>query len=186
MLRPVRALAGLLVWVAVSGCERQPGVLAGRTYYWQIRSSTVEFAQCTDEPRFRAELPAISFNENSYFMYRADAAGKQATMVDCSTFEPSSCVPSTNGVVFDVAGPELVYSGESRAPAGTGGCQLQDATTWNALDEGRTLQLTITHVLSLVDAPAACQTFDDGVKAQSPNGLGLQGCVVTFRVGAEW
>ena len=43
----------------------------------------------------------------------------------------------------------------------------------------------VDNVLTLVDSPAACATIETNLKANSPNGLGAQGCVVTFQLTGE-
>jgi hypothetical protein len=62
------------------------------------------------------------------------------------------------------------------------GCQLQDAQSWILTDKGKSLDLSVSHALSLVDKPMECEALDQQVKDSSPNKLGVQGCVVTFKV----
>jgi hypothetical protein len=52
-------------------------------------------------------------------------------------------------------------------------------------DQGETLSMEVTNVLSLVDNQAACDTIEAQIKDQSPNKTGLQGCIVKFTVGAS-
>lgn len=165
---------------------RQPGAEAGKTYFWQVTSSNVEFSRCSDDPQFRADLQPIRFDANSYFIYKVEAGATSATVQNCTTFNTSSCAPVEPPVTMSIAANELVYSTESRSAVGTMGCNLLDSTTWTALDQGETLTLSITHVLSLVDNSAACATAEQSIIAQSPNMTGLQGCVVTFTIGAKY
>lgn len=181
------ATLALAALVACAGCgPRKPGAEANRVYYWQVTSSEVDFNRCTDDPVFRADLQPIKFDANSYFIYKVGPQATDAAVQNCSTFNPSSCAPIDPPITFAVAANELVYSTESRSAVGSQGCNLLDSTTWSAIDQGETLDLTITHVLSLVDNPAACATAEQTIIAQSPNGLGLEGCVVTFKVGTAY
>jgi hypothetical protein len=44
------------------------------------------------------------------------------------------------------------------------------------------MALSITNVLTLVDSPPACDQVDTDLKARSPNGLGVEGCVLTVKM----
>ena len=63
------------------------------------------------------------------------------------------------------------------------GCNLKDASTWTLTEKGTTGELEIVHVLTEVDNAAACMAAETQLKAQAPNMTGLEGGVVTFRVG---
>ncbi|MFL5319253.1 MAG: hypothetical protein ACJ790_06315, partial [Myxococcaceae bacterium] len=54
---------------------------------------------------------------------------------------------------------------------------------WLAEDKGDSLSLDVSNAMSLVDAPTECDRIEKNAKANSPNGLGFQGCVVTFKLG---
>jgi hypothetical protein len=177
----------LLASISLLACgPRVPGAEAGQTYYWQVTSSVVDFNRCTDDEQFRADLQPIKFDANSYFIYRVETGATQASVQNCTTFNPQSCAPVDPPVTLSIAANEYVYSTDSRSPVGTMGCNLLDSTTWSAIDQGERLDLTITHVLSLVDNTTACNTAEASIIAQSPNMMGLQGCVVTFTVGAKF
>lgn len=171
----------LLAMVACGG-PRKPGAVAGETYFWRVVSSAVEFGYCTDDPEFRADIQPIPFEENSYVMYRVAKDGKTASTVTCTRLDPSSCTPAAHELTFDVAGSELSTALEGKSPFGTTGCQLQDAQSWILTDRGPSLELSVSHALSLVDKPMECEALDKQIKDTSPNMLGVQGCVVTFRV----
>ncbi len=173
--------------VAGAGCgPRQPGPVPGETIFWRVTSSEVTFTQCSDDPVFRADTTPIAFDENTYVIYRVEPDGKKATALKCTTLDKSSCEPSSTGVVFDVAGNELLFSKESRSPIGSAGCNLQGAQSWVLTDQGETLTMQVVNVLSLVDNTTACDAIEKQVKDQSPNKLGLQGCIVNFSVGASY
>lgn len=176
------------IWVAlfalVSACggPRKAGAVPGETYFWKVVGSTVEFGQCTDDPEFRKDIQPIAFEDNSYLMYQVAKDGRTASTVSCTRLDAASCTPAMNPLTFDVAGSELSMSIEDKNPFGTAGCQLQDAQSWILTDKGNSLDLAVSHALSLVDNQTECEKLDQNVKSNSPNMLGVQGCVVTFKV----
>ncbi|MEW5739201.1 MAG: hypothetical protein AB1938_09770 [Myxococcota bacterium] len=158
------------------------GLSPNAVYFWQITSSTVEFGQCSDDPTFRMDAQPIAFTDNSYIIYRVSQDGKTAVTQDCMRLDASTCAPSTNPITFNIAGRELTFTRESKAPVGTTGCNLQQSETWTLTDSNKTMTLDIANVLSLVDSPPACDSVEADLKMQSPNMLGVQGCVVTFKL----
>lgn len=188
-MRTRTRVAALFALPLLAACgPRQPGAEAGKIYFWQVTSSEVQFNEefCTNDPQFRADLQPIRFDANSYFIYKVEAGAATATVQNCTTFNTASCAPVDPPVTMSIAANEYVYTTESRSPVGSMGCNLLDSTTWTALDQGETLNLSITHVLSLVDNPSACTSAEQSIIAQSPNMRGLQGCVVTFTIGARY
>jgi hypothetical protein len=201
----ILAALGLL-----AGCgPRAAGAQANQTYFWRVISSELEFGTCSDQPTFRAGLTPLKFEANSYLIYLVDKAGKTATTQACDRLDASTCKPAATPIVFTIAGTELDFSTDQKQPLLSNDtpcgaltcdadhvcvntacalrdppvCHLLDTTTWLLTDKGATGTLDITHVLSLVDNPADCDASDQQIKAQSPNMLGLEGCVVTFKVG---
>ena len=180
-MRHFAFLAGLAL--AISCGPRQPGAAANQTYFWRVTSSEVTFGTCSDEPQFRMDLAPLKFEANSYLIYKVDPTGKTAVTQSCDRVDPASCKPSPAKVTFTVADPELIFTSEGKSALGANGCQLLDSTTWILTDKGTAGTLEITHVLSLVDNPMACMTAEAQLKQQAPNKVGLEGCVVTFKVG---
>lgn len=167
-----------------AGCGPRPaGAVANQTYFWRVTSSEVGFGACSDEPQFRMDLMPLKFETNSFLIYKVAADGKAAVMQKCDFVDPSTCTPSASNIVFTVANPELLFSSEGKSMFGTAGCNLLDTTSWTLTDKSATGTLEITHVLSLVDNPMACMAAETQFKSQSPNKLGLEGCVVTFTIG---
>jgi len=164
---------------------RKPEMVPGKTMFWRVTSSSVAFGACSDDPEFRQGIQPIRFEPNTYLVYKIDPDGRKARLQSCQSFDPSSCVDHSSGLVFDVAGTQLLLSRESKSPIGNQGCQLHVAQTWTLSDEGETLNTEVVDVLSLVDNRAACDSLEAQVKADSPNGQGLQGCVITFKIGAS-
>ncbi|MHB8875798.1 MAG: hypothetical protein ACYC8T_19090 [Myxococcaceae bacterium] len=163
---------------------RTPGPHPNETMFWRITSSDVTTTGCTDDPGFRSQLSPIEFNESTYLMYRLEKDGTQATALECASLDSRSCEVSSTGIVYKVAGHELLYVTDTKTPIGTGGCQLQGVQSWTLTDFGETLSIEITNTLGLVDSPSSCPGVEEQVKRQSPNGLGVQGCIVKYTVGA--
>ena len=174
---------------------RKPQIKPGVTYFWRVTDSKVELAQCTDDPKFVASAAPIAFNESTFFIYKVDPTGQKATLQDCAASDVTTCTDAvtdaTSGspglpIVYDVAGDQLFLSSESKSPIGTGGCRVQNVEQRIATDEGETLSLEIKQILGLVDNPTNCDQVEAQLKTQSANPLGLQGCIVTFTVGASF
>lgn len=176
------AFAATVLFVACGG-PREPGSRPNETVYWKVTKSDVEFGQCTDDPLFRDQIKPVEFSENSYFVYRVEQDGTKATNMACTSFAPSSCVKSEPELVFDVAGNELNLTRQLKNPIGDGGCQLQTTQQWVATDKGTAMDLDVSNTMSLVDHPTECERIEQDVKSQSPNQLGFQGCVVTYKLG---
>lgn len=168
-------------WVAVMlcGCGAASGPQANATYFWEIASSAVSFGACSDAPAFRQGVTPIAVEPNTFMVYKVSSDGKHGVTQNCTRLDPSTCSPMDGGVVFDIAGSELTYSETDKAPVGNQGCTLQQTFTWTLSDQTRTMKLDIANVLTLVDAPTACAKVESDLKRDSPNGLGIEGCVIT-------
>ena len=179
-----RLLLPVAVLLTLLACGRK-GPDPKVTYFWHVSSSTVEVGDCSDAADFRQDLVPLPFQENSYITYKVSDDGKKATAMTCTHLDARTCNPSAAGVVFDIAGTELVYVSQLKDPIGTSGCSLQQDSTWTLRDQISTFSLEIANVLSLVDNQTACDSIETNLKARSPNKLGVAGCVVTFKLGGE-
>ena len=168
------ALALILV-----GCPQYTGPQANATYFWQMKTSTIEFGACTDDADFREPLTPLMLTDNTFIIYKVSDDGKTAVSQKCDRLDSSSCAPSDGGVVFDVAGRELTFTRSQKVPIGTTGCSLQQNETWTLTDATRAMTLDLVNVLTLVDSPPACDQVEADLKMRSPNGLGVEGCVIT-------
>jgi hypothetical protein len=163
----------------------KPGPAANQTYFWRVTSSTVEFnSMCSDEAKFRMDNTAITFQSNSYIVYKGSEDAKKATLMKCTMLDPSTCTPADSGIVFDVAGAEMSYATELKTATGSGMCRVLDTQSWIMTDKITTLDVEISDTLSLVDDPPICDHLEANAKARAPNGMGFQCCTITFKVGA--
>jgi len=76
----------------------------------------------------------------------------------------------------------LLHTVEDKQPVGRGACNLLVTQNWTLWDQGQRMALEIANTLSLVDAPAACESVDATYRQQSPNGLGLEGCAFSWKL----
>lgn len=172
----------LVLCTLLGACGGSSGPVPDATYFWQLTSSAVEFGACSDDADFRAGLPPIELSENTFLVYRVAKDGRTAVSQDCTQLDARTCAPDAEGPVFDIAGRELTFTRQLKQPIGTTGCSLQQTETQVLTDNTRTMTLELQNVLTLVDAPAACGRVEADQKARSPNGLGVEGCVVTFKL----
>lgn len=145
-------------------------------------TSTVDFGQCSDATDFRASATPIDVSTDSYLIYKVAADGKSAVGQDCLALDSTTCSPADGGIVWSIAGTELTTTQQNSDPIGTGGCSLQQTQTWTIQDQTRKMSLEIDNVLTLVNSKPACDQVEANLKARSPNTLGVEGCVVTFKL----
>jgi hypothetical protein len=169
----------------LSACPQYSGPQPNATYFWQMTGSTVEFGACSDAMDFRMGIEPLPISDNTFLIYKVNADGKQAVTQSCSRLDSTTCAPSDAGVVFDIAGRELTFTESDKAPIGTTGCSLQQTQTWTAIDATRAITIDIANVLTLVDSQPACDQVERDLKARSPNGLGVEGCVITSRLTGD-
>lgn len=178
--RPLLTLPFLLL-----ACGQYTGPQPNATYFWQVKTSTVEFGACSDAPDFRAGIEPLEFTDNTFLIYKVSADGKTAVTQSCTRLDSSTCSPSDAGVVFDITGRELTFTESAKAPIGTTGCSLQQTLTWTLTDATRVMTLDINNVLTLVDSQPGCDAVEVDLKARSPNMLGVEGCVITSKLTGD-
>lgn len=174
-----------LLAVLLAGCGQYPGPQANATYFWQIKTSTIEFGACSDAVDFRTGLTAVPITDNTFVIYKVSADGKQAVTQKCDRLDTATCSPSDSNVIFDIAGRELNFTQSTKAPLGTTGCSLEQTETWTLTDATRQMTLNLVDVLTLVDSPPACDRVEADLKARSPNMLGVEGCVITSKLTGD-
>lgn len=178
--RPLLVAALLML-----ACGQYTGPQPNATYFWQIKTSTVEFGACSDAMDFRMGIDPVPISDNTFLIYKVSSDGKKAVSQSCTRLDTATCTDSDAGVVFEVAGRELTFTESDKAPIGTTGCSLQQTQTWTAIDATRALTVDIANVLTLVDSPPGCDMVEADLKMRSPNGLGVEGCVITSKLTGE-
>ena len=174
-----------LLALLLAGCGQYNGPQANATYFWQIKTSTIEFGACSDATDFRMGLTALPITDNTFVIYKVSADGKTAVTQKCDRLDSTTCSPSDSGVVFDVTGRELNFTQSNKAPIGTTGCSLQQTETWTLTDATKLMTLDLVNVLTLVDSQPACDQVEADLKARSPNMMGVEGCVITSKLTGD-
>jgi hypothetical protein len=175
----------LALFVLLAGCGQYTGPQKDATYFWQVQTSTIEFGACSDAMDFRMGLKPLDITDNTFIIYKVSSDGTKAVTQKCDRLDTKTCSPSDSGVIFDVAGRELTFTQESKAPIGTTGCSLQQTETWTLTDATRQMTLNLVNVLTLVDSQPACDSVEADLKARSPNMLGVEGCVITNKLTGD-
>lgn len=197
----------ILASVLAVGCSPtvSPQPVQGRTtlqpnsvYFWKVMSSTVEWGACADAEDFRKSVTPLPFGMNSFLIYKTDANAKQAKAQSCTSLDPSTCSDSTSGLVFDVAGTELVFTRpvlkealrvrDSSGVERDSPCQLTQLETWTMRDQGQKFELEVTNALGLEDATppsGECDLIENNLISRSANMAGVRGCIITFKMGGE-
>ena len=175
----------LFLPLILAGCPQYTGPQADATYFWQIKTSTLEFGACSDATDFRMGLTALPITDNTFVIYKVSHDGKKAVTQKCDRLDSKTCTDSDSNVVFDIAGRELTFTQSNKAPIGMTGCSLQQTETWTLTDATRAMTLDLVNVLTLVDSQPACDSVEADLKARSPNMLGVEGCVITSKLTGE-
>lgn len=169
----------------LAACPQYSGPQADATYFWQLKTSELEFSACSDAMDFRAPLTPLELTDNTFLIYKVSEDGKRAVTQDCTRLDTRTCTVSDGGVVFDVTGRELTFTQTTKSPVGQTGCSLQQTETWTLIDATRAMTLNLSNVLTLVDSPPACDRVEADLRARSPNMLGVEGCIITNKLTGE-
>ena len=171
-------------------CARDAGPSTdehGLIFYWQVTESDILWGQqCSDSDAFRADLGPIPFDGDTYVVYRVSEDGTEAYDQFCETTDSSTCVDGD--VVFEIDDHEFVYDPEStRSPIVNGGdCMLDVDERWVLIDEGSTLSFTSDILFTLAGPASDCDPIQEALVDDAPNGLGLDGCLVTLTASADF
>ena len=185
---PLIALAGSLM---LACGPREPGPSEteyGKVFYWKVTGSDLLFGEeCTDSDTFRDDLDKPAFEDNSFILYRVSDDGQQAIAQSCETTMASTCDDSDTEIVFDISGNELIYDPpqEVRDIEGTT-CDLGADELWTLTDQGETLSAAIDIQFNHVGEAAVCDPIEAALRADSDNGQGIDGCVLTITVDTEF
>ena len=157
----------------------------GKTFFWRVSEDVeLNFEGCTDLESFRDDIEAPSVEENSFVIYKINAEGSEAISQDCETLATESCSDdealytrdeNTFEAVVDL--PLLDFAG---------GCEGARRQVLRLIDEGETLSFSLQLELSLESPEQACSLLERQIREESPNGLGLDGCVVSLTTNAQF
>lgn len=177
---PLLLLAAALLGAACSspGPFTPDGVI-----FWQITSSNVFFTACPDSTAFTAASPPLDV-VGRYLVYRVSPDGRSAVQQDCDRVDPTSCLAAPDGLIWSIEGTTLRASTERRDAVGTTTCTLLQSERWTMDATGQAMLIGIANTLSLLGLPAACDPVEAAAREASPNGHGLAGCVITYRMEA--
>lgn len=182
----MRHVTFALALVLATGCPGPAtGPTPGGTYFWRVLSSTIEFGACSDEPTFRDGLRPVPFTENSFVVYRVADDGATAVTQDCSRLDAQSCVTPAMPDTYDISGFELTRSETFKNPIQNSSCMLSQNVNETIVESGRSMTFELISILTLTDSPTDCPNVESGLKRNSPNGLGVEGCVITRRLTGE-
>lgn len=196
---PALAAAALLIGSMAAcdgGGERDPGPSDdefGQIFFWRVVGSEVDFGdECTDDEGFRDEIEPIEFEKNSFLVYKVDDDGKTATDQDCSRVDGSTCDDSDLDIEYDIDDHTLTYDQEAQRDTLTSwACDLEVDGFWTLTDKGETMDFVVDLSVLLVDQEGAndtnnCEAAEADIKAQSENGKGFDGCVITHTIDLEF
>jgi hypothetical protein len=179
----MRLCLAVVLGLGMTSCGGSSGPSPDAFYFWRILTSTVSFGACSDAADFRMGAQPVTISDNSYLIYRVARDVHTAVSQTCTALDAATCSPGS--FVWTIAGHELSSTTESKEAIETGGCSLSQTQTWTLTDQGKTMSLEVANVLSLVDAPTACNDIETALRARSPNMLGVDGCVVNFMLTGE-
>ena len=176
---------------ASGGVERSPGPAEeerGEVFYWLVTSSDLTWGEeCSDSESLREDVGPVEFEENSYLIYEVSDDGTEAVAMDCTSTDASSCTESDLDIRFVIDGSTLKYQPEPDVKDIEGSdCDLEGTQTWTIEDQGETGTFALDVGFALIGDVDDCAAHQAALEAQSDNGKGLDGCVVTYDIGLEY
>ncbi len=183
---PIAALSA----ATLLACARDPGPSTdehGLVFFWQVTSSDIAWGQqCSDSDEFRGELGPIPFDADTYVVYRVSDDGTEAYDQLCETTDSSTC--ADGDVVFEIDDHTLTYDPDGeRSPIENGGaCMLDADERWILTDEGATLSFQTDILFTLAGPSSDCEPIQEDLESGAPNGLGIDGCLVTLSATADF
>ncbi len=106
-------------------------------------------------------------------------------ITNCDRLSASSCTDLEPEILLEISGSTLVGTPPQTSEVLDGSdCTLNLDQEWQIDDNGESGQFTIALTMSLQGD--GCEQFNADVGAGSPNGKGLEGCVITQEVPLEF
>lgn len=177
----------LFLLMACGACGSYDGPQPNAVYFWKLDSSTLAWGQCSDATDFRMGVDPLAVGDSTYVVYRVSADGKTATSQQCARLDSSTCTDLDGGVRYEIVGRELTFTQAFTQPIEGSSCALAQTQTWTITDQTREMTLDISNVLTLEASGSgpdagSCAEVDAQLAARSPNGLGVEGCVITSTI----
>lgn len=184
----MRLSAFLVMAVMISGCglveeasgERAAGPHAedeGLVTYWRVTGSDSSTGDCTDGSDWTSVTAGNEFPIDSYFMYRVETGGAEATGQSCDTLDPASC--SDSDEIYSISGHSLTFDAEGEIIPGDADCDLVLWTSWTLDDQGETGSFSLDISFSYDPDDGSCDYFEEAIVAGSTNGFGMESCTLT-------
>jgi hypothetical protein len=167
-----------------SACVPAGPLSANGVSFWEITTSAVSYQGCSDSRAFHDAVPHWDV-EGAFLVYRVSPDGTSAVQQACDRVDAASCLAATDGLTWTIDGATLRTVQEVRDALDASGCQLVQQQRWAMTPVQAEIQIIVTSTLSLVGAASACDPIQAAVQARAPNGQGLDGCVVTYRLAGE-
>ncbi len=174
--------------VAVSSCTPRTGPSDdddGSMLFWLVAGDakvTIGEA-CTDNEGMSDSYAPLTFERDTYLTYRVQ--GSTAVLTTCERFSASSCTDYAPEILFEIDGNTLVGSPPRQSDVLDGrDCTLHLDQEWRVDDNGESGLLAVSVTISLEGD--GCFQFEQQVAADSPNGKGLDGCVIAQEMPLEF
>jgi hypothetical protein len=172
----------------VSSCAPRTGPSEsddGLTLFWRVAgdADVTVGDDCSDNEGFTDAYAPVGFEPNSYLTYRVD--GSVAVATSCDRLLASSCTDADPEIVFDIDGNTLTASPPRTSSAlDSGDCTVHLDQVWRVDDNGEAGVFTISQTISLEGAD--CAQANDQIAVASPNGKGIDGCLIEQEVPLEF
>ncbi len=171
-------LVSLMLW-GCGGPAREPGFQPGELLDWTLSDTELSFEDCTDAKTWRDHFAAYDFRRR---VVQVSESGQTAQLLICTSWSVSTCSPTDPASTLSVDGATMQYTGaRASAIAGAPECMLGMAEDLQIVDHGHQMRETVRFQLYLLGEPARCAEVEAGTVAAGTNGLGIDGCRVTFR-----
>lgn len=188
MLNRLLAAAALLSLAACGDgggetTDRAPGFKSGERLMISLTGTTFTLGEtCTNATDWVASANALAEQLSpGNVAYEINGSVDEADLLTCtSPGVITSCTKRNPRVVLAIEEGVLVNRfQESAQPAGTT-CSIIYSSTARTEDHGTTFTETLVQEISLDGDPDACAELDASFATASDNGLGIDGCIMTF------
>lgn len=158
--------------------------------YWRIIdvSNPSYGNECSDSDTVRFGLELDKFEAHSLFLYKVSSDGTKATLQECTGIDKDSCSDHSKEIEFRIQGNKMTWSTTDRVKSTSYyPCKLDLTRSWELTDNGQGLLLSSTFSIKVVPTTLKeCTLQEDDIRRRSKNKKGLNGCVVTQTMSADF